>query len=869
MITAGGRTIARWLLFGIDFPVQPPGSEIPPHSVAMILLSKIHTQSSKLLLLAASPLLAPAIFAGGMEVYENIDLNDASSMPARLVPLPAQQTSIQEGFLDVTKAPYFADNTGATDAQPAIQMAIDDAYAANLIVFFPSGTYLCKSGFKLFQSNGPSSASQRKFAHKLVGSTDSARPVLKLADGSTLADSLFLHFAWYGVLSGTSKFDGSRHYCATLRGINIDMGNNPTGSAVSMEGAQYCAIEDVHIYGTSFDTGVASTPGGGGSTTNLKVTGGRIGVKADRVVPSIAGLELVNQSLRGLDVSGSAGPLVVTGFSITSQPSPASDYRAVYLRNTATGENAGHGNLVMVDGSIEVFGSGGKAIYNYNQDVYLQDVYIKAATLIQSGFKNSPTESVSGSSSSWRHLRRYAFRCGDDNADMVLDGTSLGSPNSDHQDYKALLTVSSPPGDLISRHTWGDDFPSWEDSNLVSITEFGAVPENTPGADLDNTPAIQAALDATTTIGHPDYGKTVFVPRGIFNVASPIFVPAGARLIGAGENISVLDVSTTWQLGSPASVLSTADSATAEIVLAHFAIVGNVPTAGYSSYPALQSQRFLRLVTIQSGLTLWRDVQLDLRVVTWNNRQQTEPMVLMTGNAGGRFYNLVNDNTGPQDWAPGHPGQGYNKLRINGTSNPLVFYQPDFEHLVQSTGQVNIADASDVRFYGMKWESMIGGAPGLRFLDATNVARLHFLGSYGNYNNTDPDGVIILNGQSEDVRIANMSHKLFDDTTYGQLWLSDIANGITLADGPTLVLYSRNFPDRLRVKAMSLTGEVFTITFAAGPEDAAVDFTLQSSGSLDSFSDDPSAGPVTGGDGVFQVAAPLTYPARFYRLQRD
>jgi hypothetical protein len=82
-------------------------------------------------------------------------------------------------------------------------------------------------------------------------------------------------------------------------------------------------------------------------------------------------------------------------------------------------------------------------------------------------------------------------------------------------------------------------------------------------------------------------------------------------------------------------------------------------------------------------------------------------------------------------------------------------------------------------------------------------------------------------------------------------------------------LYSRNFPDRLRVKAMSLTGEVFTITFAAGPEDAAVDFTLQSSGSLDSFSDDPSAGPVTGGDGVFQVAAPLTYPARFYRLQRD
>jgi Concanavalin A-like lectin/glucanases superfamily/Pectate lyase superfamily protein/Bacterial Ig-like domain (group 2)/Secretion system C-terminal sorting domain len=45
------------------------------------------------------------------------------------------------GAIDVTKAPYFADNTGATDVTAKIQMALDSSGGKNLI-YLPNGTYL-------------------------------------------------------------------------------------------------------------------------------------------------------------------------------------------------------------------------------------------------------------------------------------------------------------------------------------------------------------------------------------------------------------------------------------------------------------------------------------------------------------------------------------------------------------------------------------------------------------------------------------------------------------------------------------------------------------------------------------------------------
>jgi alpha-1,3-glucanase-like protein len=46
-----------------------------------------------------------------------------------------------DGYLDVTQAPYNADNTGGTDVTQALQNAIDDAESAGTGVYLPQGTY--------------------------------------------------------------------------------------------------------------------------------------------------------------------------------------------------------------------------------------------------------------------------------------------------------------------------------------------------------------------------------------------------------------------------------------------------------------------------------------------------------------------------------------------------------------------------------------------------------------------------------------------------------------------------------------------------------------------------------------------------------
>ena len=376
-------------------------------------------------------------------------------MPARLVPLPPEQTRIHEGMLDVTKAPYFADNTGTTDARAAIQNAMDDAYKANLVTFFPSGTYLCSDTLTGYQGYNQGFRGQQKFTYKLVGSTQGSRPVLKLMDNATLSYvgvggdyPRFIHMTWRDLVNGVMEEHGERGYGLEFRGIDIDMGNNPNASGLAMQGAQHSIIQDVHVYGTAFAYGIDGIPGGGGFAANLKVTGGKIGVITGRTMPTIAGLTLENQSEIGL-VGGGIGPTVVAGFSIKGPDNPLPGYRAVYVNNTQGGFKEGYVNLVMVDGTIEVPVSTEAAIYSYDQDVHLQNVYVKAANIIESGVRFAPSEILAGDANSWKQVRRYACRGGNDSAALVIDGVNLGTPGNDYVHYEPLLTVAAPPTNLI------------------------------------------------------------------------------------------------------------------------------------------------------------------------------------------------------------------------------------------------------------------------------------------------------------------------------------------------------------------------------------------------------------------------------------
>jgi len=301
--------------------------------------------------------------AAGMEVVKNVN---SVLFPQSLI-LNQNIQPLDKGYIDITKPPYNAFGDGLSDDTKAIQQAIDDAYNCNLIVFFPANKiFLVSQQLKCITAK-----ISRKFAHQLIGSTKGIKPIIKLKDGSFVDRNILVLFE---LTDKNGNSNPPSLYGATFRGINIDMGNNPPVNGISMAGAQHCVIENVKIYGTNFNAGVFNLPGSGGGVVDLTVIGGKIGVVQNeyRPNPTLTGLKLENQSEYGVKVTESRGPVIITGFKIISPVIPSDQYRAIYINNVKSSEenghiDHGHANLCLTDGTIEVNGVTGKAIFNYAQ----------------------------------------------------------------------------------------------------------------------------------------------------------------------------------------------------------------------------------------------------------------------------------------------------------------------------------------------------------------------------------------------------------------------------------------------------------------------------------------------------------------------
>lgn len=75
--------------------------------------------------------------------------------------------------------------------------------------------------------------------------------------------------------------------------------------------------------------------------------------------------------------------------------------------------------------------------------------------------------------------------------------------------------------------------------DMVSVMDFGAVPDGSEAGGTDNTAAFNAAL-AT--------GKRVFVPSGDFHIRGTIIVPPGASLVGDGRTVSNIFVTPDYDM---------------------------------------------------------------------------------------------------------------------------------------------------------------------------------------------------------------------------------------------------------------------------------------------------------------------------------
>ncbi len=727
-------------------------------------------------------------FAIGMEINNNVKYAD---LPSHLkFDLNTAQTGLKKGFIDVTKSPYNATGNGSTDDWQAIQNAINDGYTYNFVVFFPGNkTYLVSQ-----QLNCVSRKVSRKFGYQLVGSTKGAKPIIKLKDNCDIITGNILILYHHFNLS-TNSIDPSTTYMCTFKGIDIDMGsgtNNSNTSALSMDGAQYCVIEDVKIYG-SFNAGVWKLPGSGGGVVNLTVIGGKIGVLQDayRPNPTIFGLVLENQSQYGIQVTVSRGPVIIAGFKIASPENPSSTYRAINLKNTASNVvngivDHGQANLCLSDGSIEVKGASGKAIDNFAQDVTMNNVYIKSAQIIESGVGGSGLMSVAGNAVLWSKITNYIFTSSLDKSTVYKSGVSLNNRTANYQFFVPLTTDAQLPNiDFTRLHSW-TTLPSWEDANIVDITEgltiggilYKATPEDVNATDDDGI-AIQKIIDEVTNSTSTHFGRTVFIARGFFQINTTLRLKSGLKLIGSTNGNSCIMPNRDWN-NSEGPIVDSEDAATGSLFLYNFGII---------VYPHQKTLHIKTANTFISDLLTESVANRAFKNCNPTNKAGSIPYFEFTGNAGGKIYNLITDQIpGNCDISPNvlPPTTNYQFLNVEGNKNPLTFYHMSIEHLANSP-QSRFKNAKNITVFGFKYESE------KELLEIVNSDNIQLIGGSGNYSLQEAaDRAIIVIINSTKVLIENFNRKEYSDNNIFPVNTKWISHNGSLISGDYGVLQFEN-----------------------------------------------------------------------------
>ena len=467
------------------------------------------------------------------------------TLPASLAAHAATQP-LCAGFLNASAPPYSAAGDGVTDDSSALQAALDDAYANRMAVLLPAGrTFLLARQLRAVQRTGL--PADRQHGYQLIGTRGPTPPVLRVPDHADPA--AFPSIPGGGRPAVLFALNRSAPLRTTRRATtapcsatgDIDLGDNPTLSGVSMSGAQLCSVEDVRISGKSFTAGVVGLPGSGGYTSNIHVTGGQFAVwqQEYRPNPSITGLIALNQSVAAVLVEDSRGPLVLSGFVIRSS---LASFRAAVIANRSKGAD---GSLALEDGLIALDGAacGAPAVSTSGPDIAIKDLYVKTNAAV---VFLSPGHGVllASTAASVKRIPAWWFSAASSiaylkGANVSADATAKGFPSLS----LVAAPPSSPPDDatISTQHSWAAEYAQsllWSSDSSVMldvVRDCGATPQWVNSTDDDGA-AIATCLALAV-----DHGQTsVFIPRGEFLLWSTLVLKPGQTLTGAGKHCATL-----------------------------------------------------------------------------------------------------------------------------------------------------------------------------------------------------------------------------------------------------------------------------------------------------------------------------------------
>lgn len=593
------------------------------------------------------------------------------------------------GFVDVTAAPFAADRTGQTDSTAALQRAILFARENQMVAFFPAGEYLVSDTIECLHGRWDPLIGVlrggRDYPCILVGDRSSAkRPKIRLAPRSPGYDNpdrpkYVLHF-WArgnGKESPQTEPQPNINMNQMLIGIDLEIGEgNPGAVAIKHQAAQGSSVQDCTIDARHGRTGLEGGAGSGGSHFNVTVIGGRIGVdyRFTQPAPTIVGFQLIDQTERAI-LSSSRQTLTVVGCRIVSKTSGP----VIETRQSLPHQ----GQMSLVDCRIEFESPGENTAISAAAGITLHDVFLKnARTIVREG-PGCPAAGADG----WLHVRQYALgiRPPPTGKRSPMPGLQYEAPIyiDGHRTEKPLAEVvgGAPPPNLLEKHLWTADFPSWQSPKAANVKH----PPYAARGDgqTDDHAALQKAIDENTV---------VFLPKGVYAISQPLRLRPNSTLLGVGRCYSWIvprDGGAFDNADHPQPLLQTADDADAKTKLAFFGlrITSDYPGAFCLDWRCGRQ-------------SIFRDVNIDLQ--PWGKRKKPQqpifhhPLVLVRGHGGGKWYNFHQES-----WR--WHGPNYRHLLIDGTEEPLHFYQCNPEH-ARGNANMEIRRSKYVSLYGIKGE---------------------------------------------------------------------------------------------------------------------------------------------------------------------
>lgn len=790
-----------------------------------------------------------------------------------------------EGFVNPTLPPYNAAGDGVADDAAALQAAINDAYSSRMTVLLPEGhTFLCSTQLTFVQ---PPNVSGRAYGYAMIGGRSDrtkARPVLKLKDGAPTANwlqiphngtmqtggqgncdprtiqdctpSVFLLYQYLETRTiNNDTLRAETFYLARLRGIDIDVGNNPAVSAVSMNSAQLASIEDVRIHGIAFHAGFNGLPGSGGFSANLEVVGGDYGVvqNQERPNPSIVGLRLSAQRLAGVVIDVSKGPLVLSGFTIESTKVITSEqtkvYRAVLLRSPNPGQD---NSFAGEDGSIVLHtSSGGTAIESIGgADVTLKNVYFVGArtvamcsqtnlSLLSGGSAADPGPAVRVAhyvlTASGGHVNNYGVI-----PPYSRNGSALSWLSAPLQRGEAAAPLWKA-GTLPLLHSWNySALPSWDDprsKTLNVMTQYGATPQWVNATDDDGV-KIQSAIDDACNSSTAFYGAVVFIPHGEYGIAAPLDLHDGcAHVVGAGPHSVTL--ATLQQQPDPNPDLelplrsqrrqnSSGDCWPRSPSAGTRAMITSQMSNNGYTYNGEQLMRLISgfnigttsgcpCIDLRAGKFLFRDVGIRDND-PWSNAHTVDPeeqsgtsavdvckdypYVALRNGVSGRFYGLPLDIVDVRqcEAAPHHVLLLIDGCHENG--GEIHLYQASTEHLINVYQTLINSSTCGVHFHSWKYENALHARTSIPPYGSGSLVRIEgrsrdvsVFGAAGNYHvYNESIAIVDIASGSRNVSMMGMSRRATRaEPKVGLKWLVDRdSSPISIVGGYNALLFYRS-----------------------------------------------------------------------------